>query len=58
MATFGGQLGVAEKALKNRKNRLDEEESKAMGEDPKPTKTSDKEEKASPRPPMSKKWYE
>lgn len=58
MATFGGQLGVAERAITGRKDRLDDEEKKATSEDSKPTKTADKQEKPSPRPPMSKKWYE
>jgi hypothetical protein len=53
---FGGSLGKAEGSLKSRKDRLDEEERKAMGEPAK--KEEPKEEKAMARPPMSKKWYE
>lgn len=58
MATFGGQLGVAEKAIKGRKNRLDEEEAKATNASHEESPKEDKKEKPAARPPMSKKWYE
>lgn len=57
MATFNnGQLGVAEKAIRSRKDRLDEEEAKATNTSDKPEPK--KEDKPVPRPPMSKKWSE
>ncbi len=52
---FGGQAGIAEDALKSRQDKLNQAEREATGEAPPPKK---EEEKASPRPPMSKKWYE
>ena len=56
MITLGGQAGKAQEALKSRKQQLDSQESEAMGEAPKQTKTKDA--PAVERPPMSKKWYE
>ena len=55
MATFNnGQLGVAEKAIRSRKDRLDGEEAKATNTSDKPEPK--KEDKPVPRPPMSRKW--
>lgn len=48
---FGGLLGQAEKALKERKGNLDKKEEETVN----PKK---KEEKDSSRPPQSKKWIE
>lgn len=57
--TFGGQLGVAETAIKTRKDRLDAEEAKANGESPKesPNKQPDTSKGDKPTP-QSKKWYQ
>lgn len=52
---FGGQTGVAETALKTRKEKLDEAERKATGESP--NKQPD-DSKGDTRPPQSKKWYQ
>ena len=55
MATFNnGQLGVAEKAIRSRKDRLDEEEAKATNTSDKPE--TKKEDKPAARPTMSRKW--
>ena len=50
---FGGLLGQAEKALKERKSNLDKKEEETVN--PKPKKEEDKKES---RPPMSRKWTE
>lgn len=54
---FGGMTGKAEEQLRSRKSRLDAAEEEAMGNKPKQEEKKKKEEK-SPRPGMSKKWYE
>ena len=58
MPVFGGQLGVAEKGMKSRPNRIDDEEAKATQTSDTSKQDTKKEEKPAPRPPMSKKWYE
>lgn len=63
----GGQLGIAKRALEDRKSRLDDAlgrmERGEPASEPKQEKSKEKEkekEKApeSSRPPMSKKWYQ
>jgi hypothetical protein len=57
--TFGGQIGVAEGAIRTRKDRLDEEERKSMGESPKQSpNTQPDNSDGKKRPPPSKKWFE
>lgn len=58
MPFFGGQLGKAEKELKGRKSRVDQEEEKATNTSYEEPKKEEKKDKPASRPPMSKKWYE
>lgn len=53
---LGGQAGKAADAIRGRKDRLQQEEDRAMGkESPNRNPTGDS---ATQRPPKSKKWYE